>query len=99
MTATPTLTRDGKVHAASAGPSGPTTRCGLTETTYPAGSAPIDCPACLTPPVTEEERMQAARARALWEIGDASWAGVIIGAYLHPREDAAALAAEKGEPS
>jgi hypothetical protein len=46
---------------------------------------------------TEEERMAAARARAEWELGDPSWAGVIIGAYLHPREDAAALADDRAE--
>lgn len=51
------------------------------------------------PQPTEEERMRAARARAEWELGDPSWAGIIVGAYLHPEEDSRALAAEKGEPS
>jgi hypothetical protein len=48
-------------------------------------------------PEDHEERMTAARARAMWELGDPSWAGVIITAYLHPEEDSRALAAEKGE--
>lgn len=42
-----------------------------------------------------DERMDAARARAEWELGDASWAGVIVGAYLHPEEDKYALDADK----
>lgn len=42
-----------------------------------------------------ERRMAAARRRAEWEIGDASWAGVIIGAFLNPEHDGQALAAEK----
>lgn len=42
-----------------------------------------------------EQRMAAARARATWELGDPSWAGVILGAYLYPDADAAALAAER----
>lgn len=41
-----------------------------------------------------EERMVAARARAEWELGSSSWAGVIVGAFLHPEEDADALARE-----
>lgn len=43
----------------------------------------------------DERRMAAARARAEWELGDASWAGVIIGAYLYPDEDERALEMEK----
>jgi hypothetical protein len=42
-----------------------------------------------------DRRMDAARKRAEWELGDASWAGVIVGAYLYPDEDAAALASER----
>jgi len=42
-----------------------------------------------------EERMKAARARAEWELGDASWAGVIVGAFLHPEDDTIALDREK----
>ena len=41
-----------------------------------------------------ERRMEAARARAEWELGDASWAGVILAAFLHPDEDARNLADE-----
>jgi hypothetical protein len=42
-----------------------------------------------------EERMAAARARALWELGDPSWAAVIVRAYLRPDEDRRLLAEEK----
>ena len=42
-----------------------------------------------------DERMEAAKARAEWELGDASWAGIIVGAYLYPRSDGAALRLEK----
>lgn len=34
-----------------------------------------------------EHRMKVARARAEWELGDPSWAGHIIGAYLYPDDD------------
>jgi hypothetical protein len=44
-----------------------------------------------------EKRMTAARARAQWELGDSHWAGVIVGAYLHPDEDAEALRREMAE--
>lgn len=40
-------------------------------------------------------RMRAARRRAEWELGDPSWAGVIVGAFLHPKEDGEALTAEE----
>lgn len=50
-------------------------------------------------PADHDERMAVARARAEWELGDASWAGVIIGAYLYPDADAEALAHEKSDPS
>lgn len=45
-----------------------------------------------------EERMRQARARAQWEIGDPSWAGIILGAFMYPDADAVNLATEKGEP-
>jgi len=41
-------------------------------------------------------RMKAAEARAQWELGDPSWAGVIIGAYLYPEADSDNLEHEKG---
>jgi hypothetical protein len=44
-----------------------------------------------------EERMAQARRRASYEIGDPSWAGVILAAFLDPANDAAALAREQGE--
>ena len=44
-----------------------------------------------------DERMEAARARAEWELGDPSWAGLIVGAYLYPRSDRAALRREMDE--
>lgn len=50
MSATPVLTRDGTCHAASAGPSGPSTRCGREEPVYVAGESPVDCRECLTLP-------------------------------------------------
>ena len=48
---------------------------------------------------TVDERWAAARKRAQWELGDPSWAGVIVRAYLNPREDAASLEAEMKEPT
>lgn len=42
-----------------------------------------------------EKRVAAARARAEWEIGDASWANVIIEAFLEPDLDAVRLREEK----
>lgn len=41
-----------------------------------------------------ETRMAAARARAEWDLGDPSWAGVIIAAYMEPADDTANLAEE-----
>lgn len=41
--------------------------------------------------------MDQARKRALWELGDETWAEVIIGSYLHPEADAEALRAERDE--
>lgn len=52
--------------------------------------------AAMDKPHDHEERMIAARARAAWEIGDPTWAAVIIGAYLNPDEDFAALQRERG---
>ncbi len=36
-----------------------------------------------------------AKKRAEWELGDEDWAGIIVGAYLHPEQDAVALEKEK----
>lgn len=44
-----------------------------------------------------EQRMAAARARAQWELGDPSWAGVILGAFLYPEADQDNLRRERGE--
>jgi hypothetical protein len=46
-----------------------------------------------------ERGMRAARERAEWELGDASWAGVIVGAYLYPEDDLEALRREMEEES
>lgn len=43
------------------------------------------------------ERMAAAKARAQWELGDPSWAAVIVRAYLHPDEDRESLKLEMTE--
>jgi hypothetical protein len=43
-----------------------------------------------------DRRMAAARARASYELGDSSWAGVILAAYLNPDADGRALAEELG---
>lgn len=42
-----------------------------------------------------DARMAQARRRAEWELGDASWAGVIIGAFLYPADDREALEREQ----
>jgi hypothetical protein len=42
-----------------------------------------------------ERRMEHARAVAQWELGDPSWAGRIVGAFLWPDPDA--LAREMGD--
>lgn len=42
-----------------------------------------------------ERRMEAARNRAGWELGDRSWAVLIIGAFLDPTADAEALRRDK----
>ena len=39
--------------------------------------------------------MKAAESRAQWELGDPSWAGVILAAYWNPNEDEAALREER----
>jgi hypothetical protein len=41
-------------------------------------------------------RMEAAKARAEWELGDASWAGMIVGAFLWPDPDALAREMDDG---
>lgn len=41
--------------------------------------------------------LAAARARAEWEIGEASWADLILRAYLNPTLDAAELEAERND--
>jgi len=42
-------------------------------------------------PRDHEERLNAARARSAYELGDPSWAGVILDAYLRPDENRVAL--------
>jgi len=42
-----------------------------------------------------ERRLEAARRRARWEIGDGSWAGTILGAFLFPEADEEALGEEE----
>lgn len=42
----------------------------------------------------EDERMTQARRRAQWELGDPSWAGRIVAAFLDPERDRVALAQE-----
>ena len=44
-----------------------------------------------------ERRMAQAKQRAEWELGDRSWADIIIGAFLYPDRDAEALRAERGD--
>lgn len=46
---------------------------------------------------TPEDRREAARAVAGWYIGDASWADLIIDAYLSPSTAMRALRAEMSE--
>jgi hypothetical protein len=41
--------------------------------------------------------MRAARAVAQWYIGDPSWAGLIVNAYLNPESALENLRREKGE--
>lgn len=42
-----------------------------------------------------KKRYFAARERAQWELGDSSWADVIINAFLYPEEDAESLTIEQ----
>lgn len=48
-----------------------------------------------TAPADHDVRLAQARRRARWKLGDPSWADVIIGAYMHPRQDAEALEEEQ----
>ncbi len=50
----------------------------------------------LLPPDNEERRAQAF-ARAEWELGDSSWADIILFAYWNPEEDKKELAEEMGD--
>lgn len=45
-----------------------------------------------------EQRMAVARRQAQWDLGDPSWAGVIVAAYLSP-EVATTVLDEQGAPS
>ena len=42
-----------------------------------------------------DKGLEQAKKRAEWELGDRSWAGIIIGAYLYPEQDAEMLEKEK----
>lgn len=44
-----------------------------------------------------DERMAQARRRSQWELGDPSWAGLILAAFCDPEADARDLAAEGGQ--
>lgn len=55
---------------------------------------PRPAPAPAAPAHDHEAGMAAARRLALWEIGDASWGGQIIGAYLNPEATNAYLDGE-----
>jgi hypothetical protein len=44
-----------------------------------------------------EDRMRQVRRRVGWELGDRSWADIIIGAYLDPDSDRERLDAEMKE--
>ena len=44
-----------------------------------------------------DERKAQAEKRAQWELGDPSWASVILAAFLFPEEDAASLYDEMNE--
>lgn len=45
-------------------------------------------------PADHDARLAQARKRAGWEIGDPSWADLILAAYLNPGPDAVRLARE-----
>jgi hypothetical protein len=57
----------------------------------------VELPNEFARPTEHELRMEQARARSLWELGDPSWADVIVGAYLCPAQDRAALAREQDD--
>lgn len=42
-----------------------------------------------------DRRLAAARRRSEWELGDGSWAGMFIAAFLDPEADAESLAREQ----
>lgn len=44
-----------------------------------------------TRPPDHEKRMEQMRRRAEWELGNASWAGVLFAAYESPDEDRASM--------
>lgn len=48
-------------------------------------------------PERHELGMRAARRRAEYELGDGSWAAVIIAAYLNPEADGEVLRAEQAD--
>lgn len=43
-------------------------------------------------------RMDQARARSAWELGDPSWADMIVEAYLDPERDSRELHQDMAEP-
>jgi hypothetical protein len=43
------------------------------------------------------ERLEQARRRAQWDIGDPSWADVIVAAYCDPADDVERLEMEQAE--
>jgi hypothetical protein len=46
-------------------------------------------------PELHELGMEAAHARAEWELGDRNWADILVGAYLDPLMDRLSLLAEQ----
>lgn len=44
-----------------------------------------------------DKRMAQARARAQWELGDPSWADLILRAFLYPEEDAVLLREDRSK--
>lgn len=55
---------------------------------------PVAPKAAARPGVDHEAGMAAARAVAEWEIGDSSWGGIIVAAYLNPEATMAVLREE-----
>jgi hypothetical protein len=47
-------------------------------------------------PADHDRRMLAAQRRAVWHLGNASWAGVLLAAYWDPEADTEALKHEMG---